>query len=239
MEGVSWPEVFERLEGRQVAPDLHKYLDPIRPKRNIVVNDFPDSSCLETIKSIKYLHDRGLGESVWRYYGLLYGTDGVFSGISIKNSLVCPIFDIDGAYRTFQVRYLSDRSAKRWMNPSGSPNQDLLYGGWLINNYTDHLWIVEGASDTWNLFSCGEQAVGLFTKEASSGQLNRIHNLCTKYSLTPVVCLDGDVEEKSIKCLTNEISAYNMSPKVIRLLSHEDPGSLSADRIAEVKRMLF
>lgn len=233
MEGLSWPEVFEQLEGKRLAPDLTKYLDLRQENKKIdlQVNDFPTHPYIEPIKSIKYLQDRNLGESVVHYFGLMYGIDGEFSGIDIKNTLICPIFDLDKSYRTFQVRYLSRLSRKRWMNPQQSPNQDLLYGGWLINDLTDHLWLVEGASDVWNLFNHGIQSVGLFTKEASAGQLNRIHQLCSQFELTPVVCLDGDVDKKSILHLTNELSAYTLSPKVVVLEPEEDPGSLSYDRL--------
>jgi DNA primase len=237
IEGLSWPEVFEKLEGKRLAPDLSKYLKKEKQTLDLKVNDFPTSPYIEPIKSIKYLHDRNLGKDVQYYYSLYYGVDGKFSGISIENTIVCPIFDLDGTYRTFQVRYLSENSYKRWLNPAGSPNQDLLYGGWLINNLSDTLWLVEGASDVWNLFTNGIQSVGLFTKEASAGQLNRIHQLCSQHNLTPVVCLDGDVDKKSILVLTNELEAFSLRPKVVYLNQDEDPGSLTPERIKEVEHI--
>lgn len=236
MEGLSWPEVFEQLEGKRVAPDLSKYLKPQKPQQDIKINEFPTPPYIEPIHSIKYLIDRNLGENVWHYFGLMYGVEGEFSGISIKNSIVCPIFDLDGTYRTFQVRYLSQLATKRWLNPSGSPNQDLLYGGWLVNRLSKYLWIVEGASDVWNLFNNGIQSVGLFTKEASAGQLNRIYQLCSQFELFPIICLDGDVDKKSISILTNELLAFTLNPEVAYLEPGEDPGSLSPERVLELRK---
>lgn len=240
---VSWRDVYERLRDKKVVGDLQKLLEPEKAKDPVFrIQDFPVYPFIEPIQTIPYLQQRGVGEDVINLFGLCYGRTGWFSGLNIENSLVMPVFDLDGTYRTFQVRYLGHPKL-RWKNPQGSPVQDLLYGGWLVQP-SRYLWIVEGASDVWRLFQAGIQAVGVFTKEASAAQLNRIHMLASYLDMSPVVCLDGDVSSDSLggrdfaATIASELSAYGYDPKIIRLNPDEDPGSLTNDRLSEIQQQL-
>ena len=235
IEGLTWAETFKRLEVKEVSLNLRKYLEKEDITPEEVVNEFPEPPFVEPINSIQYLYEPGLGEDIIQYFGLMYGKEGTFSGISVNNSIICPIFDLDRRYRTFQVRYLSPLIDKRWMNPKNSPNQDLLYGGWLVNDRSKYLWVVEGASDVWSMFNSQLQSVGLFTKEATAGQFNRLFELCVKFQLIPVICMDGDVDKSSILSLVNNLSAFGIDTKVVYLEPDEDPGSLSPERMLDIK----
>ena len=248
MEGIeSWAQVYKDLKITQVTPDIEALLgEKTERKKQYWISTFPLESQREPIKSVKYLIDRGIGSEVVERFGLLYGCQGDAAGISVEDAIIAPVYDLNGAYITFQVRYLSPNTKKRWKMPSGSPAQNLLYGGWLIGDFSSDLWIVEGASDVWNLAKLGEQAVGLFTAKATAAQLNRIHDICIRYQLKPIVCMDGDAvylhhkTHKYIDCgkdIYNELIVMNLNASVVYLNKKEDPGMFSADRLKELKKI--
>lgn len=229
----SWKEVHEAL--REVTTNYSindlfsnkpKYTDPT----NVTI---PFPTAVEPIGLIKYFENRQIPHDVINQFGLVFGKAGEFSGVRITNSVVVPVWDVDGTYKTFQVRYLTDEKKRRWVNPVGSPIQHLLYGGWRIVEELKYLWIVEGASDCWKLATYGIQAVGLNTKDASASQLNKIIKLCKYLSLKPVVCLDGDAFPYSEK-VWNNLTASGLKTDIVKLEYSEDPGELSHERLAQV-----
>ena len=237
MENIdSWKDVWEDLKEKSTNFDINELFDKNMPKKAYDISVFPPDSLLEPLAQVDYLFNRGIGQDTIDKFGLKYGVYGESSGISITGSIVCPVWDIDGSYKTFQVRYLSPKAKMRWCNPLGSPIQDLLYGGWLVGPDKNTLWIVEGASDVWRLSSYGIQAVGLNTKEASSSQLNKITKICKYMELKPVVCLDGDASEANEK-LFNEVVALGFDSFLIKLDYNEDPGGLQYDRIVDLWRI--
>jgi len=244
MENItSWREVYERLKVTRLAVDIKELLAE-KPKgiKQYTISEFPQApnALVENIGRVPYLEERGLDRNVIDTFGLLYGRLGVSAGISVQDSIILPVYDLNGVYLTFQVRYLNPKSRLRWRSPSSSPIQRLLYGGWLLPwNRSGRFWIVEGASDVWNLYRFGIQSVGLFTKEASDAQLNRIVQICRDLGLTPEVCLDGDAatpKKNYGKVIQNELLASGVNAGLIQLERHEDPGGLSAERIAELWR---
>jgi len=246
MEGIeSWALVYRALRIAQVTPDIEDlFAGRTERKKEYWISDFPQPPMTEPIQSVKYLVDRGLGGEVVQHYGLQYGKVGECAGIDIQNTIIAPVFDLNGAYITFQVRYLSSASKTRWKMPSGSAAQNILYGGWLIGSYTKYLWVVEGASDVWNLHKLGRQAVGVFTTKASSAQLNRLRDLSVHHDLTIAVCMDGDSNYttktgKYVDCgmsIYSELCAYGLSPELVRLRPEEDPGMLTQARLIEIER---
>lgn len=241
----SWAQVYKDLKLTRVTPDLEElFAEKKGETKKYWVSPFPQPPMVEPIRSIKYLVERGLRQDIIAQYGLLYGLGGICSGISVADCIVAPVYDLNGSYLTFQVRYLAPSAPRRWQMPSGSAAQSVLYGGWLINGLSKHLWIVEGASDVWKLASLGAQAVGLFTNKASASQLNRLRDLCVRYSLTPVVCMDGDAcfqkkDGKEVDCgktIANELAAYGLDAQMVYLKKEEDPGSLTESRFRELSR---
>lgn len=247
LEGITtWREVYERLKSSRIEVDIDKLLgiqaQVESPQR---VNQWPSATFLAPVPGdCRYLVDRGLGQDVVEAFSLSYGLGGSCDGVYLKDTIVAPIYELDGAYRTFQVRYLNPEKKLRWKAPANSPVHDLLYGGWLVGPKTQSLWVVEGASDVWRMASLGAQAVGLFTKEAGSAQYNKIYYLCTLYSLRPVVCLDGDVvvgkkfKHDYVMKLASELQAFGLDPQVVRLEPDEDPGSLTAERFQQLQQQL-
>lgn len=235
MENISsWKEVYAQLKETSTNFDLFSFLSGEEtPQKSFFTNDFPFGDSIEPLNSIPYLSERGIGVDTIYKYGLMYGVSGKYSGITINQSIVAPVWDIDGTYRTFQLRYLNPKSVKRWLNPAGSPIQHILYGGWSLTPGT-LLFVVEGASDVWRLDSLGQQSVGLNTKEATAGQLNRLLTVSRLYKLRPVICLDGDASIAAEK-LYNEVSALGLYPRKIDLNPDEDPGGLSIDRFNELR----
>ncbi len=245
LEGIKhWRDVYEQLKTNK--PKISTTLEEMlgvkeNKKKQLVINDFPIEPFVESIHFVPYLNDRGISNDVIEIFGVSYGVGGKFSGVDVRNSLVAPVYDIDGTYMTFQVRRLGEGDSKRWYNPPGSCSQYLLYGGWLINGDHKHLWIVEGASDVWKLRTYGIQSVGLFTKEASVRQTNTITKLCKTCKLKPVVCLDGDAHGRGTdynKRIAHELYAYGLQAKIIYLREKEDPGSLTIERINEIQQEL-
>jgi len=240
-ENITWAEVFQKLGSKELFDSVDELLSKINSRQNQQVTyceiPYPPEECLDDVHYCDYLKDRDLDPQTLRNFGVRYGLRGNFSNISISNSLVAPVFDINGRYWTFQVRYLG--TGMRWKNPVGSNIHSLLYGGWYISD-GDYLFVVEGPSDVWKMSQFGLNAVGLFTKRASDSQLNRIKVLCQHYDLTPVVMLDGDASvtnekgENSAESLYYELSAYGLSPKIVYLDYKEDPGSISRERIDQV-----
>jgi len=246
MENItSWREVYERLKVNRIALDIEELLatKPVGQKQ-YEVSQFPAAphAWVEEIGHIAYLDERGLGKDVIDAYGLLYGRLGASANIGITDSIILPVYDLNGAYLTFQVRYLSPTSRLRWRTPSNSPIQRLLYGGWIIPwNRDRQLWIVEGASDVWGLFRHGVQSVGLFTKAASDAQLNRVAEVCRDFGLIPVVCLDGDAitDSKDFgQVIQHELIASGLDARLVHLERHEDPGALPAERLASLRQEL-
>ena len=243
MENCSWDQVYKSLKETTTDFDVSEFLEKKKENqlKTVYRNEFPPLQYLEDLKVVEYLRNRGLGKNVINYYDLKYGAMGEFDGINIQGSIVAPVFDLKREYRTFQVRYLHDFYKMRWGNPSNSPIQSLLYGGWLITDRTKNLYVVEGASDVWNMFNLEAQAVGLNTKTASSQQILQIEDLCKFFGLTPVVCLDGDVRQKGKsnnlffdEKLFFELRALNLQPKIVELEPNEDPGNLSRERFLEI-----
>lgn len=239
----SWAKVYRDLKLTTVTPDLEELFAEKKGKeKEYWISPFPQPPQVEPIRSIQYLVDRGLGPDIVSRYGLLYGACGSSAGLSISDSIIVPVFDLNKAYVTFQVRYLSPSAPRRWQMPLGSAAQNILYGGWLIDSSTRHLWIVEGASDVWRLASFGTQAVGIFTTKTSPAQLNRLMDLCRDCSLIPVVCMDGDArftrrDGKEVDCgltIVHELQAFGLDPQVVYLEKTEDPGSLSRERFDEI-----
>jgi DNA primase len=233
MENIdNWQEVFADL--KTVSTD-YKIEDLFSEKESSVkkIKDmipFPDASSLTDIVNNTYLMNRNLGQDIINTFGLKLGLTGKFSGLYITNAIVCPVWNLDAEYKTFQIRCNSDTF--RWGNPAGSPIQHLLYGGWLVNAERGNLWIVEGASDTWKIYSHGGQAVGLNTKEASPAQLNDIFRLCHTYNLKPIVCMDGDAHSSS-KAINEELIALGLDSRAILLPHDLDPGKLSLEEYKE------
>ena len=233
IEGISWREVKEVLSEVDISVSIEDLLENKKEFKKDInkINEFPYEPCIEPLGVIKYLANRNLGRVIIDSFGLVYGKIGIFDNLDISKSIVVPVFDVDQTYKTFQIRYLG-KEGKRWMIPDGSPAQKLLYGGWFSFNQGD-LWIVEGCSDVWNLYNHGIQSVGLFTKSASSAQLNRINKLCEFWGLRPIICLDGDAKSSAEK-LFMELSGFGLDPEIVYLNPSEDPGSLSAERISEL-----
>lgn len=242
----SWAQVYKDLRLTNVTPDLEElFAEKKGETKQYWISDFPQPPMIEPIRSIKYLSDRSLGPEIVSRYVLWYGVGGMSAGITISDSIVAPVYDLNGAYVTFQVRYLAPSAPQRWKMPSGSAAQTILYGGWLVGPISKHLWIVEGASDVWKLSSFGAQAVGLFTSKASASQLNRLRDLCVCHSLQPVVCLDGDArfvkEGKEIDLglkIANELAAFGLDALLVHLNKDEDPGSLDRARFQELTEAL-
>jgi DNA primase len=243
-EGISWSEVRSRLKTHNYELDINDLLDQKLPQeKKVRFNPFPPPEFYEDLNVIEYLASRGLGREIIDVFGLKYGKIGHFEGIDISKTILVPVFDLDGTYKTFQVRKTSKAVLKtkktnnpRWFNPSESPVQDLLYGGWMSFN-EGYLFIVEGASDVWNMYKNGQQSVGLFTKEASHAQFNRLSTLLEYYNLTPVVCLDGDAKEYS-NSLFLDLTASGFSTKIVLLDDDRDPGSLSMEEIVRITQEL-
>lgn len=246
MEGItSWREVYERLKVNRIALDIEELLaTKPRGQKQYEISQFPaaPNALVEEIHNIPYLEERGLGRDVIDTYGLLYGRLGFSANISVADAVILPVYDLNGTYMTFQVRYLNPAARLRWRTPSNSPIQRLLYGGWLVPwTHDRHLWVVEGASDVWGLFRHDIQSVGLFTKEASDAQLNRIVEVCRDFGLTPVVCLDGDAvtpKEDYGRTIQHELIASGLNALLVHLERHEDPGALSAERVAHLRQGL-
>jgi hypothetical protein len=250
MENVSWAEVYKVLGAPAVTKNLELELDegPIRYEKPEKIDPFPNppfANPVAVAESISYLRDRGITKDLCDLFVVMHGRDGEFAGVSIRNSLVVPIFDVDCAYKTFVVRRIDAQKSERWEFTSDSCAKRYLYGGWLAN-YTDrYLWIVEGVSDVWNLERHGVRSVGIFSSRASSYQLNGIHELCEKFNLSPVVCLDGDVSAGDITEvdlgveLRQELSAYGLDCKIVHLEKDEDPGNLTAERINFLRQRCY
>lgn len=244
MEGIeTWREVYKRLKSSRIEIDIDKLLGIEKEiAQQERFNPWPQENMLTNVGQCDYLQNRGLGEDIVTQFNICRGTFGQWQRVNLYNTLVVPVFELDGTYKTFQARFLDPNRKPRWQAPVNSPLQDLLYGGWLVNGRTTDLWIVEGASDVWKMHTFGAQAVGLFTKEATSSQFNKLFYLCTLYDLRPIVCLDGDVvkaqKKNPIKKLFCELQAYGLSPSVVYLSEDEDPGSLTLERFQELSTTL-
>jgi len=213
-------------------------------KKQYRISAWPHPDQVESVRSIQYLTERGITSDIIERYGLVYGISGDCTGVSIADSLVIPVYDLNGVFVTFQVRYLAKGAPLRWRMPSGSPAQNVLYGGWLVQGEPSELWIVEGASDVWTMALLGCQSVGLFTKETSAAQLNRLRDLCVSNELTPVICMDGDAVTRKNGLVTvdyglrihNELCAFGLDPVLVHLNETEDPGGLTEERFQEIRR---
>lgn len=242
----SWTEVYNNLSKPSLAPNIGDlFTNKKKKKDSTVINNFPQPQFLSDIYYIEYLERRGITRDVCNRYELKYGVGGKFDKVDITNTIVAPIFDIDGTYRTFQARALDDYRL-RWNTPEHSPIQFLLYGGWVDPPKNGFIMIVEGASDVWNMASKGLYAVGLFTSHASNPQLMKIAYLCESSNSIPVVLLDGDacIPQKpnnkiAAKDLYSELFALGLSPRWVPLEKEEDPGGMSIERVKELESELM
>lgn len=240
----SWREVYEALTKPSPASNVDQLFGSAKQKKKQslhVVNEFPAPQFLQDIGHIDYLVERGIPKEICDKFGLMYGVGGKFDRVDIANTIVAPIFDLDGTYKTFQARALVEGKL-RWNTPEYSPIQYLLYGGWLVPPKDGFIAIVEGASDVWNLNNYGVYSVGLFTSRASKTQLLKIAQLCESSGSIPVVLLDGDacVPQKpknkvAAKDLYNELFALGLKPRWFPLEEGEDPGGMSKKRVDEMK----
>lgn len=244
-ENITWRQVQDAIE--VVTPrnnlDMTKLFVNEVDEPSYVINTWPP--CTELIGQLDYLEKRGFSdqevEELGTKFGLRYGVSGYHEGVDIKGTVVIPIYDVNGVYRTFQVRYLSEDKWTRWKNPLNSPLQDLLYGAWCIPQNENVVWVVEGASDVWNLARYGYTAVGMFTKESTYSQMNTLYEIGTQLNLHYIVCLDGDAHSQHTGygkdyCakLNAEIRAFGLPSSILYLDKYEDPGGLSEDRIQKL-----
>jgi len=252
MEGItSWREVFKILKEPRVSKDFKLDLgveEKLTDEKVDQIDQFPIEPFVEVIRSsdsISYLKDRGLKDEICDIFGIMYGRDGNFSGINIKNSLVVPIFDSKGEYKTFQVRKLGVAKKLRWEFTVNSLAKKYLYAGWLVSQSDKYLWIVEGISDVWNLKQHEIQAVAIFSSAASHYQFNEINRLCSEFDLIPVVCLDADVSSLDLmkvdfgKDIQKELIAYGLDCKIVHLDEGEDPGNLTCERVEFLRRECY
>ncbi len=243
-EGIaSWAEVKAKLG--EVAPsatlDIATLYSPVPASvEGASINSFPVN--VEPIGSLQYFVDRSFTDeeikTLCERFGLTYGYEGYHDGIQIEGTIVVPVYDLDGQYRTFQVRYLDPERRQRWKNPLNSPNQDLLYGGWLISG-AQPVWVVEGASDVWNLARFGYEAVGIFTKETTVKQRAALLELGQKFGIPFLVCLDGDTHSQSFgfgadsgAALQHELRAFGLEARVLYLQKGQDPGNMTAAELS-------
>lgn len=244
----NWKQVYEDIKASGVVSelDVRAMLSPVKPteKKGPDMNVYPRDHLVEEIGSLDYFTHRGFSpdqtKGVCAAYGLMYGRGGYHHKVLLEGTIVVPIYDLDGTYKTYQVRYLDPRAKMRWNNPTGSPLQDLLYGGWLINDNQKDLLVVEGASDCWNLWKHGYQSVGLFTKEATTSQRGKLVELARKFDLTFSVMLDGDTHSESKgygadypRKIHSELLAFGLKSRVIYLASDQDPGGLMEQQIQD------
>ena len=244
-ENCTWKQVQDEL--KTAVPkdnlDMARLFVQDETTSEYVVNSWPTNT--EAIGSLDYLEKRGFSpeetDALCTNFGLRYGISGYYDGIDIEGTIVAPVYDERGAYRTFQVRYLDEDNTSRWKNPLNSPLQDLLYGAWLLPLEAKVVWIVEGASDVWNLSRFGYPAVGIFTKEATYAQMKTLYEMSTQRGLRYLVCLDGDAHSQHVGygkdyCarLNSEIQAFGLSSSIIYLDKQEDPGGLSEVRANEL-----
>lgn len=240
----NWKQVYEDIKEGELNPEFNtkSLFSTDSAAKTANTNTFPDASCYEPLGELEYLTKRGFTtndmQRLYQAYSLLYGTDGKHEGVYLQDTIIAPIFNLKGEYQTFQVRYLNPNSKMRWNNPEGSPLQDLLYGGWLVNSQTSALWVVEGASDVWNLFKMGHTAVGLFTKEATASQLQDLLTLGRKYDPDFIIALDGDTHNQDRGFgrdypakIHKELLAFGLRSKIIYLRGEEDAGSLSREQV--------
>jgi len=241
-ENITWKQVQDAL--KIVAPkdnlDMATLFDREDLAREQIVNSWPPNT--EPLGDLDYFEHRGFSsqevDSLSAKFGLRYGVEGYHEGVDIEATIVVPVYDTQGTYRTFQVRYLDPARQARWKNPLNSPLQDLLYGGWCVPTGENTVWVVEGASDTWNLARFGYTAVGLFTKEATCAQMTDLYAMGTQMGLHFIVCLDGDAHSQHkthgkdyCAKMHAELRAYGLPSSIIYLDAHEDPGSLSEQRV--------
>lgn len=244
-ENITWKQVQDAL--KIVAPkdnlDMATLFDRETPEQAQVTNEWPANT--EPLGDLEYFEHRGFNaqevDDLGTKFGLRYGVDGFCAGVDIAGTIVVPVYDLQGIYRTFQVRYLDPNKGSRWKNPLNSPLQDLLYGGWRVSSSEDVIWVVEGASDTWNLARFGHTAVALFTKEATCAQMMALHAMGTQIDMHYIVCLDGDAHSQhkaygSDYCagLNSELRAFGLRSSIIYLDAHEDPGGLSEQRVQDL-----
>ena len=244
-ENVTWAQVQGDL--KVVAPrdnlNIAQLFSRDADVPDDVVNAWPTN--VEAIESLEYFEHRGFSPQeitdVCATYGLGYGVGGYHEGVDIEGTIVCPVYDTQGTYRTFQVRYLDADKWQRWKNPLNSPLQDLLYGGWRIPLGEKQVWIVEGASDVWNLSRFGFSAVAVFTKEATFAQMKTLYEMGTHMGLHYLVCLDGDAHSQHkafgkdyCAKLNSELVAYGLSSSIIYLDAQEDPGGLTEQRTIQL-----
>jgi DNA primase len=240
MEGIPWSRVKEELNTADLNIDLLDFVlekdKTLKKKKVHVINDFPNEPhVIDIPDKNEYMSSRGLGKEIIEQFGLRFGLYGTFDNLSIANSIVVPIFELDGSYQTYQLRYLGG-GEQRWVNPSNSSIHDLLYNGW--NNFSKgYCWVVEGASDVWNLTRLGQQAIGLFTKKCSSAQYNRLLTLVEFYEIIPIVCMDGDAT-KAGETLYSDLIASGVDCRIVYLEKDEDPGMLSAERLNSLTEVL-
>lgn len=247
MEGISnWRDVYDALKKSSPTTSMDELFGKKKSKEEKINSTipFPIIPFIEPIQSVKYLEDRSLGQDIVQTFNLWYGVDGEFGKVNITKSIVFPIYDINGEYRSWQCRILGDngKNSSRWMSPIDNPNHNLLYGSWLIDSSVDYFWVVEGASDVWNLKNYGISSVALFTKSCSSVQLEKLVYLSRFYDAKPIVCMDGDARPKDIfskgkdynNLLYNKLVASGLDAKKIDLRYEEDPGGLDTTRIDEL-----
>ena len=244
-EGITWKQVQDDL--KVVAPKDNLDMATLFTRQELdkaqVINEWPANT--EPLGDLEYFEHRGFTaqevDDLGTKYGLRYGLGGYCEGVDIEASIVVPVYDTQGTYRTFQVRYLDPEKWSRWKNPLNSPLQDLLYGGWCIPETEKVVWVVEGASDTWNLSRYGFSAVGVFTKEATCAQMTALYEMGTQLGLHYLVCLDGDAHSQHkafgkdyCARLDSELKAFGLNSSIVYLGADEDPGSLSERRVQEL-----
>lgn len=251
--GASWVETFNFIAALLKEQGW-------RPKRTMsaVVEDesktvkLPGSIELPTPdgQNLAYLEQRGIGAEIVKYFHLRWCQFGWFDAKDdegkpwrqfFNDTVIIPVYDLDGKLMTFQGRDLTGKRASKYLFPMGLPGT----GRYLFNGHnvqaTSEIAMGEGAFDVAAMKAAFDSdtrtrhvvSVGSFGKHLSYGsedgndQLGRFLQLKRRGVKSVVIMWDG--EEKALVAALNVgklLTGIGLVARIALLPAGKDPNEV-------------
>lgn len=196
---LTFAKAYFGLEWRDLMPVFRDLLKEQgwRPKRmvtaavdpGVVKLPYSHPLPLETGENLQYLEQRGVTADYARYFNLRWCQFGWWDAVKddgekwqqkFDQRVIIPVYDLDGALKTFQGRDLTDKSPRKYLFPIGLPGT----GRYLFNGQnvqlTKEVIMGEGAFDVIAIKLAFDEEVtmrsivpiGSFGKHLSYGSLD-------------------------------------------------------------------
>ena len=242
IKGISWDEYSNYTGKSYQSGSVKRNLDSIFKGE---IKTPPSESEPETFASLKpqakemdelsekqrtfvdeYLQARGFSYITAAWHCCLLGLVGKYQG-----RLIIPINPYRIGVEGFVARDITDTAESKYIFPKGFKAHDTIYQVSSLQFCEKKIVIiVEGIFDVWAVESVNHVGFGIFGKNLSDAQLNKIINI-TPDDYQIIIMLDGDTNISDSVKICNKLSPFFKNIKICMLGYDTDPASMESEEL--------